>query len=383
MPATRSTAEWSLLLAACATAPQSEKRTRLSEHLRKPIDWKSLFDLADKHGVLPLLNDALSALPDALPAEPSASLKRACHDNMIKALLLSRELLRIVDRLTSLGIDVMPHKGPALAEILYGDLAMRKAGDIDLLVRPQDVARTRDAVIELGYAPHLNLSPAEERALLRTGYEFSFDGPAGPNLLELQWAILPRFYAMDFKADDLFQRAMNVSVAGQPMQSPSFEDLFLILSVHAAKHVWERLVWICDLARLMSRPGLDWKWIGSHAQNLGIVHITGVTMILANQLLGTPFPPEGQSLAENAATSALAGEILQHYPATGYSVESLSYFRLMARLRERPTDRLRFGWRLAVTPGLSEWRTLKLPVPLFPLYRVVRLTRLVARLARA
>ncbi|HTS34798.1 MAG TPA: nucleotidyltransferase family protein [Candidatus Solibacter sp.] len=383
MPAIRSTREWSLLLAACASAPDAGKESRLSELLRGPIDWKSLLDLADKHGVLPLLHDALSVSPDALPAELKASLSQAYQNNMVKAMLVSRELIRIVDHLASRGVVAMPHKGPALAEILYGDLATRKAGDIDLLVRPRDVARARNAVIELGYTPHLNLSPAEERALLKSGYEFSFDGSAGPNLLELQWAVLPRFYAIDFGADDLFERAMEVSVAGQPMKSPSFEDLFLMLSAHAAKHLWERLLWLCDLARLISRPGLNWKWIVSRAQGLGMVHIAGVTMILANRLLDVQIPAEGQSLTENPATGALAGEILEHYPDANFSVESLVYFRLMASLRERPTDRVRFGWRLAVTPGLSEWRTLKLPAQLFPLYRVIRLTRLVGRLARA
>jgi hypothetical protein len=35
--------------------------------------------------------------------------------------------------------------------------------------------------------------------------------------------------------------------------------------------------------------------------------------------------------------------------------------------------------RLALTPGPGEWQAVRLPKPLFPLYRLVRLTRLAAK----
>ncbi len=92
-----------------------------------------------------------------LPPRLSA-LKRRYQINLHKALFLSRELIRIVEHLSALGIEVMPYKGVALAEMAYGDIALRHAGDIDLLIRPQDFPRIRDAVRELGYTPHLALS---------------------------------------------------------------------------------------------------------------------------------------------------------------------------------------------------------------------------------
>ena len=163
----------------------------------------------------------------------------------------------------------MPYKGVALAEWLYGDIALRQAGDIDLLDPPAELPRIRDAVRELGYTPHLALSAAEERAYLKSGYECAFDGAAGPNLLEVQWAIQPRFYAVDFDMDAL------VPARRQRSPSPDIDEyaltrrFILVLSVHAAKHVWGRLIWLCDIARIMSIPTLDWTWIASQATTLG------------------------------------------------------------------------------------------------------------------
>ncbi len=378
-------AEWSLLLAACSQVPRQQKTDRIRLLARVPIRWKPLFDLADRHGTHPLLYQALVGVEDAVPPEQMSLLKQRYQTNLHKALFLSRELIRIVERLSALGIEVMPYKGLALAEVIYGDIALRQSGDIDLLIRPQDFPRIRDAVRELGYTPHLALSEAEERAYLKSGYESVFDGTAGPNLLEVQWAIQPRFYAVDFDMGSLFQRAVTAAVAGHPMRTLSSEDLLLVLSAHAAKHVWGRLVWLCDIARIMSLPTLNWSWIGSQAKVLGMVRILRITMLLANRLLGVAIPATAQeSFSEDPATLALVDEIqtpILHEAVL--NVESLAYFRLMMRLRERPVDRLRFLRRLVFTPGPGEWQAVRLPGPLFPLYRLVRLSRLAARLVRA
>jgi hypothetical protein len=377
--------EWSLLLAACSATPPEEKRARLLLQLQRPVRWQRLLAVADQHGVQPLLWQALSGAEEAVPAAEMRSLKQNCQANLHKALLLSCELIRIVEHLSALGIEVMPYKGPALAEVLYADIGQRQPGDIDLLIHPQDLPGIRAAVRELGYVPHDQFSALEERAYLKSGYECAFDGAAGRNLLELQWAIQPRFYAVDFDMEVLFQRAVIVTVAGQAMRTPSPADLFLILSVHAAKHVWGRLVWLCDLARLMSLPELDWSWIGGQAQRLGIVRILRVTMLAANRLLGAAIPAAAQSaLPEDGAIPALLEEIQGYIVSeAAFNVESLAYFRLMLRLRERRADRLRFLLRLGFTPGPGEWATVRLPRPLFPLYRLVRLSRVAAKLIGA
>jgi hypothetical protein len=52
-----------------------------------------------------------------------------------------------------------------------------------------------------------------------------------------------------------------------------------------------------------------------------------------------------------------------------FDPESMAYLRLMMELRERRRDRFSFWWRLLFTPGAGEWSAVRLPGPLFPLYR--------------
>jgi hypothetical protein len=407
MPATdtrftdaRFEAEWRLLQAACsATAKrgdsgqetdqdqdreQEKEKRGLRGWFERPLNWESLVQLAEQHGVVPILYHSLSSLGSEVPPATLAQLKLGYETNLRRTLLLARELIRILDRFDALEIDVLPYKGVALAETLYGDIALRQAGDIDLLVRASDLSRIKATLKDLGYTPHLPLSQPEERAYLGSGYECAFDSLLGRNLLEVQWALQPRFYAVDFEMESVFRRAIQVNVAGRNMKTPSAEDLFLILALHAAKHVWGRLIWLCDIAQIVKLPALNWNWISETATSLGIVRILQVTLVLTNRMLGAAIPAAAEkSLSADSAARALADEIA---PRIGRSaqqnVESLSYFRLMMRLRERRADRIRFLRRLAFTPGPGEWKSVRLPARLFPLYRLVRLWRLATRLAK-
>lgn len=376
--------EWDLLLAASSADTSESALGRIRRLLELPVEWEAVLRLADHHGTSSLLCQNLSRLGGVVPSAALASLRQRFERNVHKSLFLARELIRILDCFEELGVEVIPYKGIVLSEVYYGDMALRQSGDMDLFVRRRDVARIKRACRDLGYTLRVPVPPEAEEDYIASGYECTFDSPAGKNLLELQWALQPRFYAVDFDMDGLFARAVNATVAGRNVKTPSPEDLLLVLAVHAAKHVWGRLIWLCDIAQILKRDNLNWNWVQSQARKLGIERILHVTLLLANRLLAAAIPAavENAVLADRAA-GVFADEILVA-AATGvsYGEEQVSYFRLMMRLRERRADRLRFLARLTFTPGPGEWEAVRLPRPLFPLYRLVRLARLAARFAR-
>ena len=382
-PTTSGESAWKVLLAAsCADLQEGVVRTRFL--LDRKVDWEKVLCLADHHGTCSLMYQNLSRLSDAVPLSTLSKLRERYESNIRKSLFLTRELIRLGDRLGELGIEVVPYKGLVLSEIYYGDMALRQSGDIDLFVRRPDVVRIKEAVRELGYTTRVPISKNAEKDYLDSGYECTFDSPAGRNVLELQWALQPRFYAVDFDMEELFARAVNVTVAGRLMKIPSPEDLLLVLSVHAAKHVWERLIWLCDIAQILKREKLNWNLVQSRARDLGIERILHITLLLMERFLQSaiPAPIENAVRSDHAAhafTEEIAAAVIH---GASYEDRQIPYFRLMMRLRERRLDQARFLTRLTFTPGPGEWEAIRLPKVLFPLYRVVRLARLAARFAR-
>src|SRR5208283_5621894 len=118
------------------------------------------------------------------------------------------------------------------------DVGLRSFSDLDFLISSGDFESAKQALAEIGYHPSAVLTPAVERFWLRTGNERSFDGAAGKNLVELQWSLLPHFYAVDFRGSDLsvqaaLGRARRTVVAGCEVPSLSSEDSLLVLCLHA------------------------------------------------------------------------------------------------------------------------------------------------------
>jgi hypothetical protein len=374
-------AEWNLVVA--ASSPEPRAVDLVSCLVEKPVDWDLVLRLANHHGASSLLYKSLGALDSNVPTTVLAMLRQKHESNIHRSLFIMRELIRIVNRLDSLGIEVTPYKGVVLSEVYYGDMAMRQSGDMDLFVHVADVPRIKSAVRDLGYTPRVPIPVEAEADYLASGYECTFDSPAGKNLLEVQWALQPRFYAVDFDMDGLFERAVTVNVGGRRLKTPSPEDLLLVLALHAAKHVWGRLIWMRDIAQTIKREDLNWNWIYSQSRALGIERIVNITLLLTARFLGVALPAAiEKTLVADDTTQALARQISATVAAgVTYEEEKLSYFRLMMSLRERKVDRLRFLSRLAFTPAPGEWKSVRLPKPWFPLYRLVRLARLLSRFA--
>lgn len=376
--------EFDLLCACAATDPSAESAARIANWNAAACDWGELLRLAEHHGVLPLLARNLLPHINRFPTEAERSLHTAFDDNLRRNLWFASELVRIVSHFEHTDLLVVPYKGPVLAESVYGDLALRSFGDLDILIAPADFDRAKQALVELGYTPTPDAAADPdrlvqlERLARRIGYELPFDSAAGKHLVELQWALLPHFYSVDLRAEDLLARAGAASIGGRATRSLSSEDLLLVLCLHAAKHLWMRLMWTCDVAETMRSQTIDYAVVAARARELGALRIVGVSVWLARHVLGAQVPHAAEEIAASDPQVEILGREFAERLAHGayYDFESTEYFRLTRRLREHRRDQVRYLWRLFWTPGPGEIAAIRLPDPLSPAYHIVRVLRL-------
>ena len=361
-------------------APQ--RAARIADATAAELDWNELLRLAGYHGVLALVARSLRRHGRNIPPAIERSLQQADAENVRRSLWFASELARIAARFEKKHVKAVPYKGPSLAESVYGDLALRHFSDLDFLVSPADLGAAQQTLEQLDYQPSTDLSPSVERFWLENGYERSFDGKAGKYLVELQWALLPRFYAVDFRVGELLGRAGRASLGGRDVPCLSPEDSLIALCLHAAKHLWMLLIWVCDIAESVRTQVIDYSLVVTRAGELGILRMLGVSFWLAQNLLCTDLPPAAQDLVARDPEVPILGQLFAERLARGatYDFESAEYFLLVRRLRERRADRWRYLWRLVWTPGVGDLAAVRLPEPLFPLYRLVRLARLLRKL---
>ena len=177
-----------------------------------------------------------------------------------RSLHLTGELITLTKAFAKAEIPVLPHKGPLLAQAAYGDLALRQFNDLDLLVHPADLPRAIALLAKLGYLPPSELAWLSPRALRHWTGEMSYTSQHG-TAVDLHWRLTPIHYTVQLDPEILWRNIVSIRIAGSELPSLGPEALLLLLAVHGAKHCWESIGWLADVAWLLdANPHLDWQF---------------------------------------------------------------------------------------------------------------------------
>jgi hypothetical protein len=304
-------------------------------------------------------------------------------------LRLSGELLSLTRSLAAEAIVAVPYKGPTLGEHLYGNLALRQSGDLDLLVRRKDVSRARAILLERGYRPRHTLAAGGEEFMIRSRYSEELDRPDGMTV-ELHWAFTNGDVALDLGLEELIPNLRALPLGGGSVAMFGDEDLLLILCVHGSKHRWDRLEWLCGVGELLRRSAqeLEWDRVLKRASALGVRRMLLLGVLLAKELLDAPTPERIVLRARSdRAVRTLAAEVPRHFLADtidGDDAGNLATDLFRLQLRERPRDRLRFVWYRLTTPSRPEsWSAVPIGKHWLPVHGFLRPFRVLAKLPPA
>ncbi len=377
--------EAELLLCCARLDLRPGDRERIMGLLQSGFDWAYLLEMASRHGLRPLLYRHLNAIAAAaVPKAIFAELWGRYETTRRRNQEMAKELLRVLKLLDANGIAAIPYKGPALAASTYGDLALREFGDLDILLRPQDILPAKALLLAQGYRPKYPLKPAVEAAFLRSPgqYHLVLVHGASAVMLELHWMTDPD-YPVGSIADGEWWAALGIAdlLDGKVRCFPT-RELLLILCLHGTRHYWASVGGLVDVAELIrQRRETDWAWIMATAQELGCERRLAVGLHLAQCLLGTPLPEEiRRRIAQNPAARNLATSMAGTLFAADFGeMSSFARLRLNLSLYERTHQKFRHCVNNLLAPGLVEWSQWPLPRALFLLYVPMRVIRLIKK----
>jgi hypothetical protein len=291
--------------------------------------------------------------------------------------------LAIAELLLSHGIPALPYKGPLLAAIEYGNLALRSFCDLDILVRREDVLRARDLLVARGYEPEHRLSPAHEKVWMCTGDAINLRRADLDVTVELHWEVVPRRLCVPFDNDRLWAQAQIVSLGGREVRTLSPENLLLVLCVHGAKHRWSRMIWIRDVAAVVTNHAdLDWQDLIGEARRMGVERMLLVGLRLASEVAGCELPNHVRRLTEDRATLSLVRDVRERLTAAATEDTALERSLFHLKIRERFRDKIRFGLYSALVPSAADRLLVGLPPALALLYYLLRPFRLARKYFR-
>ncbi len=335
-----------LLLCCARTTANDRVVARLRALASQEIDWEYLFLLARRHSVVTLVHLQLGRhAADLTPAGTLATLKKHYLENAARNTVLTAELCRLLERFAESGIEAIPYKGPVLAQFAYGNIALRRFVDLDVIVRKTDVLQAREILLNEGYAPTKSLSLSQQELLLRTQHNLQFSRDHHRLVVELHWDVAPHLFASSVNTDRLWQDLITIDLNGTSVSAFSAADLLYSLCVHGSRHLWERLGWICDIAELIARHKFDWSPLLDRAAAADSERMFLLGLYLAERLLDAPLPDEiKQRCASDPRLASLADDIVEHLfnGATHVPATSREIFKYNLGVRKTLSSRARY-----------------------------------------
>ncbi|AWW72915.1 hypothetical protein CD351_00570 [Erythrobacter sp. KY5] len=263
------------------------------------IDWHDVWLRIEYHGIAFLLHDTLAQLVDW----PSALIERIAEEARLITLWEATHhklVSRAVRELAEQDVVSVMLKGTALAYSLHAEPAIRRRGDTDLLVRPEDLGQTREVLARLGWErrvePH-GLYFQEGWTHEAAGFFVHsidlhwkpVDRPVLHDVLPLEMVFqgkipLPRFDETAFRPDTVTMLLNAVINQKWHAENGYFSEDGRVSSQR-------RLIWSIDFD-LMARSmqDADWATLTDHCVAEGIAPLVAEALIGVSRDLGTPLP---------------------------------------------------------------------------------------------
>lgn len=378
---TQLSAEWQLLLACARTRLTPAQQEQIAALVPTVTNWPGFLQLVDRQAVTPLVWRSLTSGREInLPETVHVGLRQRVEHNTYQALLLAAELARLVRRFEQAGIRVIPLKGPVLAVQLYGDLALRQAGDLDLFVDPQRFDEAERIVLELGYtrsSPSFTLSPVQAAAHRKAYYHSVYNHQELPITVELHWQWIEHERLLPLGFDEAWQRCGRLTIGGVALAVLPLDILLLYLCTHGAREEWCRLKWLCDLPIWLAvATADDLSRAAVQARRLGVERPFAGGLQLASEIFNIPLPlPLHTLIPPDPVTTTLVRynrqSLYQEQPFwLTPGIRQLWHVWYMLKLRPELAYKRRCLYCMALRT--EDYGLIPLPDWLFPLYFLLR-----------
>jgi len=287
------------LLLCCARTEMDESTAdAVWKLLNGKQDWAYLLEAAVRHAIPQLLYHNLKALgaETAVPPGVLSRLEQMYYANALRHLRFSRALEEVLRAFKEISVEAIVLKGMALATQVYPVAALRQCGDIDVLVRKEDLLQAEEVLWALGYTTPGNGLPDEWFGQHR--YHQSYLKDEGRIRLEVHWDLAPQPNPFCLPLSELWARAQPFRIGGSEALVLEPTDMLLYLGLHAAylpNLFWEQdidLRHLCDIAETIRLHPMDWDQLVARARLYRVTKCLYVALCLSQRMLQARVPQD-------------------------------------------------------------------------------------------
>ena len=370
-----------LLLLCARGSLDGDAIERIQSISKEDIDWKYLVETAIAHNVHCLLYKSLeTASPETVKKPVFQELRSRFQDNEIRNLFFAGKLLALLKLFREHGIRAIPFKGPVLAEMVYGDFALREFGDLDVQVDRRDVLRTLDLLAGQGFRPEIDLDREQFSAYVAKKNGMLMTRTTGL-MVDLHWEMSGNYTFDPLVLDEIENDLVWTTLAGHRVQHPGRESLLVYLCLYGTRNCWKDIESLSSIASLIESRD-QWNWVRALdlADRMRCRRMLLLTLTLVHDLFETRLPKNVLSLIQkDSAIPDLALQVcrllFEDREPWPKHVSKFSLFHF--RVRDRWSEKIRYGKHLVFGATARDWLCFPVPGKLSFLHGLARPVRLV------
>jgi hypothetical protein len=286
--------------------PPSDRRTEaIRTATARPLDWSRFLRVANRHQMVGLVHHGLTQVRPDVPPEIVREIDAKAATLVRENLEMARESLRLQQLFDDADLPVLFIKGVALGVLAFGNLGLRSAQDIDLLVAYETLPAATALILGAGYRrfnPPPDISDERLRLLMPLRKDLGFVHQATGLRIELHWRLFLNPHAMAETSIITGSQVVALATAGR-LRTLGEDDLFAYLCMHGAIHWWNRLKWLADInAMLATVPDGDVADLIRAAEVRGAGRAAAQALLLCRRVLATPLPDRLMATLAKGAT---------------------------------------------------------------------------------
>ncbi|MEW6107761.1 MAG: nucleotidyltransferase family protein [Nitrospirota bacterium] len=279
--------ETNLLLFLSRVMPEAPILEQAQSLIFSGVDWESLLSISIKHGTSNFIYKNLLKLKHI----PQDVLKRfqGINNNTIRSnIRLTSETDRLLDRLNEAGIETIVLKGPITSEKIFGNIGLYPSGDIDMLVKVDDIDRARRSLESEGYELIDKGFDEYRDFFIKELYHISLTN--GRYTIEVHWNLFYRYFTAP--PEFWWDESMIVASAGRQYRFLSPEKNILYTSFRLFSKAFSPLRFLVIVAEIVRyyKDETDWEKLFSYAGKYKFENVLRVNLRLSHDLLGAPAP---------------------------------------------------------------------------------------------
>jgi hypothetical protein len=346
------------------------------------VDWYTFIRLASKHRIRPTVYKVIHRI--SIPADIEVLIYKQQADITKKCWQQAIETERLILLLKQHGIVAIPYKGAAFSKQFFGDLVSRESSDIDLIIKPDDLAKAIDILKYDKYQPEID----EVYKYLGSKYHSyykdynlnKFEGGKRLFHVELHWAIAETYLGIDAKVNAfIYDTDKAISLAKSEVQALNKTAHFSSIIVHhGIKDTFKCLKNIVDISQGFREPQIlhNKQYLCETFAAVELKKTLAISNLLSQQLMGICLFKNENVDVPTATIGYFCNQLLGDAILQNENLSNLNvWIKNRMLLQDSWVQKLHFFWvsvKHRFIPGESDFHFVQLPKPIFFIYYLMK-----------